>query len=141
MTRRMMEAITINWAGRAADANARSLREAFAGLMDSGAAALQKTGFDLDDVVMERVAVMRDAGDPFETHWLVPLPFLACPADWLGAFDAVRVEAGAAPARPSSVEFTGLRLEIFRDEANVPPPGGISAEPSRIPAQEGDGPI
>ena len=83
--------------------------------MDRCVPVVQSHRLDLDDVVLERFAVMRAEGET-GGPWLVPLPFIGGAADWLGAFGEARRAGGAGPGPDRDVWFVELRLRAIRVE-------------------------
>jgi hypothetical protein len=92
----------------------RAVRAAFAELMDRCVPIVQARRLDIDDVVLERFAIMRDESDPDGRNWRVRLPFLASADDWLHAFDEIRRAAQAGPCSPRGPAFVELGVLVQR---------------------------
>jgi N-methylhydantoinase A/oxoprolinase/acetone carboxylase beta subunit len=91
----------------------RRLQIAVHGLMEKGADAIQRDGHDLDDVIFDRFAVMRYAGD--STALTVPIEFLTDAGRLVAPFHA-SAQAQFGWSDPSRrVEIIGLKVEVVAD--------------------------
>jgi hypothetical protein len=114
--------VTTPWSGSVRDADIDDLRAAYAELMDRAAEYIQPMGYDQDDVLLERVVVLRDRTGGEDGEWAVPLPLLAQPADLVAALDTFRREKRSlGPCEPAEVSFSALQLTILR-ETDIPLP-------------------
>jgi hypothetical protein len=118
---RVLHEVEIDFSGRVVDADVRALCVAFAELMERAVDAVQWQRLDQDDVLLERLAVLRDPADAEPREWTVTLPGISSPESWLPAFDLCRRASGVGPCRPESTEFVRLKMVALR-EIGIPLP-------------------
>jgi hypothetical protein len=103
------------------DVHVSTIRAAFAELAERAIPLLNRQQLDLDEVLLEHVAYMRDASDDVVADHVggelpVVLPTLADPGHWIRAYDdARRMDAGSGPCRPETARFCRLVLRVLRE--------------------------
>ncbi|MHC4064489.1 MAG: hypothetical protein ACYSUI_08305 [Planctomycetota bacterium] len=95
--------------------NLRRLQAAFAELMDLAAIAALRSGYDLDDYELERLAAMRYAGD--ERTLTVPVESLTDPQRLLNPFLGAARASFGEPLPEGCVEIARLIVQLVIDPA------------------------
>jgi len=117
---RLLHELSVKFDAPLTGVDLKSLRAAFAELVEQVLTLLTREKLDLDEVILEHAAVLRDTADAGAA--LVVLPTLNEPAGWTRAFDKCRRETlNLGPCSPESTRLDLLILRV-RQELNSPLP-------------------